>query len=333
MANEFIGLIRADVEVWAADLEKARELLSISDACVRAQSPFDRCARIGLPQLKYDVSVEMYLAYLTTQALAWSTLEISALKGIVASLRPVFEALPYNLPEKVWLLQTTGREEAAAAYTKHDDTIVLPTNMVASLRAMDAGGDPLHPGYSDDFLANVITHEFFHLLSKNNPAQRQRWYETVCYRELPNPVVLPDVPYPKGTSDNFTMADLKITNPDAPLINVVIDLSPGAGEAEVPMAPVLVSSGPYRGGAFFDTLEWIFLEIEIEQGARIKIGPNGPVCHASQMLMAHYREKVGYYLSGELFHPDELLAQSFAAAAKQYKPPLLEKIAESIWPT
>ncbi len=83
MANEFIGLIRADVDVWAADLEKGRELLSVSDACVRAQSPFDRCARIGLPQLKFNVTVEMYLAYLTTQALAWSAVEISALKGIV----------------------------------------------------------------------------------------------------------------------------------------------------------------------------------------------------------------------------------------------------------
>ncbi len=101
------------------------------------------------------------------------------------------------------------------------------------------------------------------------------------------------------------------------------------------MAPVLVSSKPYTNGAFFETLEWIFLEVKIAAGRSIlKTGKDGaPIVHKKDDLMAAYREKVGYYLTGELFHPDELLAQSFAKAAKQFQPPLLEKIARSIWPS
>ena len=336
MADRFVGRIRVDVEVWAASLETAQANISEPDACVRAQSTFDRCARVGLPQLDFEVDQRTYLAFLTTQVLPWGEGDLAALERIVASLRPAFDALPHNLPAKVWLIQTTGREESAAAYTKHKNTIVLPANMVASVHAVDSGGDPLHPGYSDDFLAGVITHEFFHILSKNNPSERTRWYETVCYQELPNEILLPDEPaWWSGKKKSLPMSALKITNPDAPLINVAINLPPSEGALEIPMAPALVSSKPYNSGAFFQTLKWIFLEVEIADGrAALKTGKDGaPIVHKADDLMAAYREKVGYYLTGELFHPDELLAQSFAEAAKQFQPALLEKITRSIWPS
>jgi hypothetical protein len=335
MADQLVGLIRPGVEVWAAGLETGREKLRTPDTCVKAQSPFDRCARVGLPQQETEVQIPTYLAFLTTQVMDWSAAEFQALQRIIPSLRPAFEPLEYNLPDKVWLIQTSGREEAAAAYTKHHDTIVLPANFVASVQPEDKGGDPLHPGFTDDFLAGVITHEFFHLLSKNNPDARKGWYETVSYQELPNEIELPgDVIWWNEKDRPFSMAALKITNPDAPLINVAIMLPPKAGAKEVLMAPALISSTPYVGGQFFDTLEWIFLEVELQDGqADLKRGEDGkPVIYKAADVMSAYREKIGYYLSGELFHPDELLAQSFAKAATQFQPPLLEKIAKSIWP-
>lgn len=334
--SRLVGRIRDDVEVWAASLKKAQASISKPDECVEAQSAFDRCARVGLPQLDFEVDQRTYLAFLTTQVLPWDKEDFKALERIVASLRPAFNALPHKLPKKVWLIQTTGREEAAAAYTKHKDTIVLPANMVASVHAVDSGGDPLHPGYSDDFLAGVITHEFFHLLSKNNPSERTRWYDTVSYQELPNEIQLPDKPVKlNGKKTMLPMSALKITNPDAPLINVAIRLPPSEGAQETLMAPALVSCKPYANGAFFDTLNWIFLEVEIANGrAGLKTGKDGaPIVHMAKDLMSAYRERVGYYLTGELFHPDELLAQSFAEAAKQFQPALLEKIARSIWPS
>lgn len=334
MSDRFVGLIRGDVEVWAAGLDTARANLSKPDACVRAQSPFDRCARVGLPQLGFDVGQDQYLAFLTTQVLPWSDADALALEHIVASLRPVFEALPQTLPKEVWLIQTTGREEAGAAYTKHEDTIVLPANMVASVHSVDAGGDPLHGAVSDGLLAGVITHEYFHLLSKNNPKLRKQWYATVSYQELPNKIELPHTKWWTKDGKSMPMADLKITNPDAPLINVAIELPPSPGQSAVLMAPALVSSEPYSGGAFFDTLQWLFLEVDIRDGkAVLRTDDDGaPIYHMASDLMPPYREKVGYFLSDELFHPDELLAQSFAKAASQFQPPLLERIASAIWP-
>ena len=335
MTDQLVGLIRPGVEVWAAGIEMGRELLRKADACVDAQSPFDRCARVGLPQLETEVEVPTYLAFLTTQVKGWDGANFQALQRIIPSLRPAFESLDYKLPEKVWLVQTTGREEAAAAYTKHHDTIVLPANFVASVQPEDKGGDPLHPGFTDGFLAGVITHEFFHLLSKNNPEHRKTWYQTVASQELSNELHLPDdtIWWQHGET-SYSMAELKITNPDAPLINVGVMLPPSEGAEEVLMAPALISSEPYAGGPFFETLQWIFLEVE-DNGAHAQIrrDENGaPVYHKAGDVMAAYREKIGYYLSGELFHPDELLAQSFAKAATQFQPPLLEKIAKGIWP-
>lgn len=335
MADQRIGLIRPGVEVWAAGLETGREKLRTPDACVSAQSPFDRCARVGLPQIETEVQIPTYLAFLATQVMTWSADDIQALKRIVPSLRPAFEPLTHDLPPQVWLIKTTGREEAAAAYTKHDDTIVLPANFVASVQPEDKGGDPLHPGYTDDFLAGVITHEFFHLLSKNNPDARKGWYHTVSYEQLPNEIDLPkDVEWWQGEDRSFSMWDLKITNPDAPLIDVAVWLPPKEGAPEVLMAPALISSEPYLGGQFFETLEWIFLEVVIQSGsAELKRNAAGkPVVHKVDTVMPAYRNKIGYYLSDELFHPDELLAQSFALAAVQFQPPLLEKIAQGIWP-
>ena len=330
-----LGLIRAaangldPTSVVAAGLNRARRLIADADTYIYAQSPFDRHARIGIPHGGVEVGQDLFLSFLGTQVMAWTAFELDQLREIVASLQKVFARIPMKLPQKVYLLKSTGREEGAAAYTRHLDTIVLPVNMVSSLLAVPAGGDPLHPGRSSAYLAGIITHEFFHILSKNNPAWRKELYGILGFRPLPNSVVLPDDKLPSGLS----MRDMKITNPDAPLLNVAIDLMPTGSSQPVPMTPALVSSGPYVGGEFFDTLQWIFLEVEEEKGNwQVRRRDDKAVWHQSDDLMSQYLDKVGRNLSGELFHPDEVLAQSFVMAAHEPSLALLERISEMIWP-
>jgi hypothetical protein len=228
----------------------------------------------------------------------------------------------------IYLVKTTGREEAASAYTRHIDTIVLPANMVASLRTPPPGGDDLHPARTTSFLAGVLTHELFHILSKNNPAARSRLYAELGFRELAAPLNLPDDPAPCGLS----YAQLKLTNPDAPCLNVAIDLVPPDGEAAVPMVPVLLSQGPYEGGDFFATLDWVFLELD-DAGTGWRRDARGRLrLHPSKPLMKQYLAQVGRNLTEEIFHPDEILAQSFVIAAQEPSLPLLERLSSTIWP-
>lgn len=313
----------------AASLTTARRLISSPDTFTEAMSPFDRHARIGIPQGTADMDQALYLSFLGTQVVEWNAFELQQLNHIVENLRGIFAGTTLKFPARIYILKSTGREEGAAAYTRHLDTIVLPANMVASLYAVPPGGDPLHPAQSTSYLAGIVTHELFHILSKNNPDWRSTLYAEVGYSALGNSIVLPNHVEPGG----YSLRDLKITNPDAPLLNVAIDLVPPGGSGACPMAPALISSGPYVGGEFFDTLNWVFLEIEAFGGRWQYRSVNGkPVIHTSKSLMDQYLEKIGRNLTGELFHPDEILAQNFVIASAEPSLGLLQRISSQIWP-
>ena len=313
----------------AASLETSRRLITAPDTYIEAQSPFDRHARLGIPQGSAEVDQKLFLSFLGTQVVEWSDFECEQLKEIVKNLRSIFAGTSLKLPARIYFVKSTGREEGAAAYTRHLDTIVLPANMVASLLAVPPGGDPLHPAQSSAYLAGIITHELFHILSKNNFDWRLDLYAEVGYRVLDNSIVLPSSAENGGTS----LRDLKITNPDAPLLNVAIDLVPPKGTVACPMVPALVSSGAYVGGEFFDTLNWIFLEVEQANGVwQFRSEDGKPVVHKSEILLDQYLDKIGRNVTGERFHPDEILAQNFVIAASEPSLGLLQRISARIWP-
>lgn len=330
MTNAPIITLAGGTQVVAADADTAARLLTTPDAYIAAQSPFDRSARLGLPQASLEVTPQLFLDYLSTQVLGWSGDEIASLTRIMVRVKPVLAGIDAALPETVWLVKTTGREEGAAAYTRRTDTIVLPAGKVASLYTPPPGGDALHPGQSDGYLAGIVTHEFFHILSKNNPDWRGRLYGLVHYRLLPNAIELPDHPW----ADGLSMRALAITNPDAPLLNVAIDLVPPGGDRPVAMTPVLISSAAYRRGSFFDTLEWLFLAVaEGPDGQWAPVRAAGkPVTYPAKDLRAQYLDLVGHNFGEEIFHPDEILAQSFVTAAGLPSLPLLGRIHDAIWP-
>ena len=310
----------------AAGLDTARARIAQPDLYIASQSPFDRHARMGIPQAAAPVDQALFTAFLTTQVMEWTDTELAALQRILTGLAPVFGGIDMTLPPRVTLIKTTGREEGAAAYTRHKDVIVLPVNMVASILSVPPGGDPLHPGQSDGYLSGIVTHECFHLMSKNTPDARARLYADLDFRLLARPVDLPDDPAPCG----LPMRDLRITNPDAPLIDVALPMVPPGGDAPALMAPALMSSGPYLGGAFFETLEWVFVQLEADEtparrDGRAVILPSGP-------MMPQYLRHIGRNLTGELFHPDEVLAQSFVLAAPEPDLRLLQTVAAGIWP-
>ena len=121
MTDSPIGTLRDDsgarteTRLVAASVETGRARLSTPDLATRAQSAFDRCARVGLPQDRHVVDEAIYLDFLTTQVVPWDPAEIAQLASIVASLRPVFAEIDMSLPPVVHLVKTTGREEAASA--------------------------------------------------------------------------------------------------------------------------------------------------------------------------------------------------------------------------
>ena len=327
-----LGRVSDGTEVIAASRVTGRQLLTTVDAFVDNQRRFDRQARVTLEYGVLAVSRDVYLDYVSSQVMDWSSAETGKLKKIVASIAAKFSSFDLSLPATVFLVKTSGLEEGFAAYTRLENVIVLPANMVASLETGVNFGDPLHPKDDSTYLENVITHEFFHIFSKNNRARRYELYKLVHYRPTGNDVALPDVPWGSWES----MRDFKITNPDTPVLNVYIDMAvPPASEGEAadaapaPLMPVLLANAPYTGGIFFDYLQWWFMAIERDESGQwvAKLTAEGDsVLYTSASLMDQYLGKVGRNFTQEIFHPDEILAQNFVLVVNQPSIGLLAKM-------
>lgn len=330
-----LGTLPNAGQVVAADATRGVELLTTVDDFVRHQSRFDRHARLNLSFGVTDVTRDMYLDYVASKVVPWNDAEIEQLAAIVADMATVLQRFEFDLPSPIHLVKTTGQEEAHAAYTRNLDTIVLPANMVASLYVPSDFGDPLHEGGSRTYLQGVVLHECFHLFSKSNVARRAKLYDLVGYR-MTDEIELPDVGWPAADSPE-TMADLKITNPDTPRLDVIIDLDiPTVGDeggTTATVAPVLMASGPYRGGSFFGMLEWYFMEVVESGGAWVpRLTDDGrPVMHlveSGSALLEVYESAIGHNLTHELFHPDEVLAQNWTLVAAEPSLELLVRMSD-----
>jgi hypothetical protein len=337
MTDTVVGQLPGGTKVVAASLRTGQRLLTTPDEFVNSQSRFDRQSRVNLAYDVVEVTQAIYLDYVSSQVMDWSDEEKASLKTILESVAGKFAVLSFTLPETVYLVKTSGQEEGYAAYTRAKNVITLPANMVASLETSANYGDPLHPANDVTYLENVVIHECFHIFSKNNPTRRDALYALVNYHPTGNEVELPAIPWgPKGSG--WTMRDFKITNPDAPKLDVyiemVVPLMPGKKSGTLvkrPLLPLLLANGLYAGGLFFSYLQWLFMVIEQDSQGRwipTMTSANQPILYQSsdKKLMAQYFELIGRNITGEIFHPDEIIAQNFVLVANEPSLTLLSEI-------
>ena len=326
--DQLLGGLRCGTRFYAASIATARNRLSTPDQYYDHQSDFDRQARAGISPgiVDSDTLKQLYIGYVENQVLEWDEFEILALKQIVGSMNLRYRQIPdFRLPEIVYLVKTTGYEEGAAAYTRQLDTIVLPLNMISSIRKYANDGDPLHPAHVTAYLESIVTHESFHVFSKNadlntavtdRSTLKQRLYKSIGYNMTSNDVVLPDVGWPFDQSVG-KMNEFRITNPDSPRLASYVEMNtPSHGQQK--LMPLLMASGVYNGGAFFNYLEWYMMAVEEQRGvwqAVMRADHNPLLFRMDNDDNPHMKEEylslVGYNLSGEIFQADEVLAQNF----------------------
>ncbi|WP_030903549.1 hypothetical protein [Streptomyces sp. NRRL F-5126] len=312
--------------VIAASVATGRERLGTVDDFVANLSDFDRRARVCLTDPGTDTGTPLYLDYVTAQVMAWTKDELDLLSRVTAGIGGLLaDRWPELLPPSVHLVKTTGQEESRAAYTRHTETVVLPAGRITPALGPSPGGDPLFPRSNTTGLRDILLHELFHVISKNNPERRKALYRLIGYTQFDAAVQLPDVPWP-AAGCAATLPDLRITNPDAPGLDVYITLpvppAPGSAQTPVerPLLPLLAADAPYRGGSFFGYLQWWFLALRREDDGWVAdIGPDGrPMTYPmtpGSTLWQSYLDRVGRNVRGELFHPDEICASNFVHAA------------------
>ena len=109
------------------------------------------------------------------------------------------ERLALPLPENIYFIKTSGREEGDAAYTR-ENAIVLPKSILAS---------------PEREIQRLLAHELFHISSRLHPKLTTTLYETIGFHYCGEVDMPPE------------LASRKITNPDAPKNDFCINLEVG----------------------------------------------------------------------------------------------------------
>ncbi|MFZ5524796.1 MAG: hypothetical protein ACOY9D_12045 [Pseudomonadota bacterium] len=268
-----------------APASQGREILTARDDFVRRLSRFDRSARLKTGRV---ISERAYLRFVGENVRDWSGNEKALVESALSAVRPRINELALPWPETIHLVKTTGNEEGRAAYTR-GNAIVLPAHMLV-------------PG-AEELIKKIISHELFHILSRNNPGLKDRLYAAIGFYGCG------EIAYPSR------LKQVKLTNPDAPGNDYCIRLR----VAGVPTwaIPVLYSRTPEydekRGGEFFDYLQFEFLLVEAGDAA----DPLTATYDDEHIQLVGSEDVSGFYEqvgrnTGYIIHPEEILADNFA---------------------
>ena len=260
-----------------ATQEQARTALAVRDDFVQRLSPFDRAARL---KTDADVSEPQYLEFVGANVLSWEEgpnkkRVAQALAVVTARLRD----LGIPLQEDILVIRTTGLEEGGAAYTR-GRSIVLPDSVLA-----DASQD----------LVKLISHETFHVLSRNSEVLRTNAYKIIGFTPCPEFRFPPE------------LADRRITNPDAPRNDHWIEVQYGG--AAVKAIPVLYArTARYdrtKGGEFFHYLQFRLALVNPGDGQ------DAEARFVGVDEVQGFFEQIGRN-TDYIIHPEEILADNFA---------------------
>lgn len=280
------GLVgQADAqELLFAPAKDSARILSAKDAFVARMSPFDRAARM---KTDHDVSESQFLEFAGSAALDWEQSEKGKVESAFLKIRSAVARLSLPLPDRIFVVKTSGKEEGNAAYTR-DIAIVLPRSILA-LPELE--------------IERLLAHELFHISSRTNPKLAKLLYETIGFKycgEIEFPV---------------SLAPRKITNPDAPKNDYCIQLELGGQKTWA--IPILFAQSPKydtsSGGEFFQYLQLALLLVETPTDARATRAlhdSRGPRLVGLQEVSGFF-EQVGQN-TGYIIHPEEILADNFA---------------------
>ena len=307
--------LTADTQLEFASLETGRTLVSTRDTFIGALSRFDRQVRL---QADGEATEAALLEFLAREVVAWDDaatgndpVEATTRTLITQSierLRPKLESFRIPLPKTVLLVQVSGKEEANAAYTR-GTAIMLPKSRIQKLKP--------------DALDRLLLHELFHVLSRNAPELRRDLYRIIGFHVC-DPMALPPA-----------MADLKLTNPDAPLIDCRIELTDDGETCWA--APILYSSSAtydaVKKPPLFQYLTFRLMKLEEHDGRWRPLLKVGEPILIDPAQSKSFADQIGQNTK-YIIHPDEVLADNFVFLVMQTEklpsPEIIERMSERL---
>ncbi|MDM3871448.1 hypothetical protein QSV34_08780 [Porticoccus sp. W117] len=288
-----------NTELVFASKKQAGKLLAQKDDYTQRLSQFDLTAKL---QRKSPATVKQFLSFARKQGMNWEKEEKQRLGEIFQSLQAPLAPYVDLLPEKVYLVKTTGRVESGALYTRGNNIYIPARNMAMG----------------DDQLTTIMLHELFHIITRNNPELRDRLYAAIGFVKT-SELVLPE-----------PLRSRKISNPDVPVLSHLIKVTIEGKERWV--TPIIYSGTDYDRAikrVFFQYLKLAVLVYDWDgSGEPSAAMENGKPLLVPLGQVAGLFEQIGRNAQ-TVFHPEEVLADNFALLVRGHRvasPEVLDKM-------
>lgn len=233
------------------------------------------------------------------QVYSWNEAAQERVEESVNQLNKTIQKKGYKLPlpANVPFIRTSMYEEGgAAAYTRKDGIVI-------SHRAH----------YSMD-MVELVAHELFHTLTRNNPKFKEEMYSLIGFKLLEKEIEVP-------TSFKNRM----ITNPDVEHHNTYATFTINGEKKDCAM--YIYSSEEWRGGSFFNYMKIGLVEIDKKECKAI-LKDGEPIIHSIEDATDFY-DIVGRN-TGYVIDPEEILADNFSYVLSGYSSSTLGKSIKKI---
>lgn len=276
--------VRAATSFQFATVDGGRAVVVARDEYVQRLSALERALKA---KSEDPVSEAAFLQTLADAVRPWSDADRAAAQDALAMIRAPLAELGLPLPNTVIFVKTSGAGEGNLPHTRSNAMMLTE-----------------HVLNQPPILARLLAHELFHIASRQNKAWRDAMYATIGF------VPIEEVALPAQ------LAARRITNPDAPRIDVAIKVLTDDGPVWV--APLLQSTADRydaaRDGEFFAYLTLAWLEVargeRTPQRAELE---HPPRMHGTADLRG-FNEQIGRN-TAYVIHPEEILADNFAQLA------------------
>lgn len=284
-----------------ASVEAGQAALRTADSYTKALSRFDLESRL---KTRDEVTATDLMRLAAEEVVAWSDADRAKMGSVIASVAKRFAEYDLPLPPEILLIQTTGKEEGDAAYTRRH-AVILPRRYV---------------GFRESQLEKIFIHEVFHVLSRHDAVLRHSLYEIIGFKPC-SEAALPE-----------SLVDAKITNPDGPSLSYYIELDvDGQKRSAVPLLYSPERFDPAQNRSFFQYMKFRLLVVQRHDDVWSVVEESGNPILLDPKQISSFHQQIGRNTK-YIIHPDEVLADNFMYLMTQKpdlpNPGIISKIAE-----
>lgn len=264
-----------------ASRAEAQALWSVEDAYMRHLSPFDLEVRTG----KSDAGKVALKQIAMAGFRDWTADEMKRMDHLMITLNARIRQEHYDLPlpDSIVIVKSDMEEEGGAGGYTRSKWIALHSSMPAK--------------DSEDKLEEVMLHELFHVLTRNNPDFKRKVYETIGFTVEDNELDFPE-----------DLRPVHITNPDVDRFDSYATFRINGSDQRCAM--VIYAARPYSGGSLFDYLKIGFVALDENLKPVMKDGRT--VVYPLEKVENFY-DQIGRN-TDYVINPEEILAENFVFA-------------------